>query len=899
MFEIFQNCDTFPEFHWIVPLASRFFVSSSVMSDSFLSNFAPWNFSFEWSSIHDMSQFIGLFPSSFDHGQVSPLAWIWSEPTRLFWSVVVIFPILLHLYGKMRKQVIDFPAARFLSEVHTSRIHAEHWRNLGLLALRCLLILLIVIAAAVPFSDKPIKKPSASSSFETPVCHLFVIDGSASMLAQNRSGESCFDLAIRKIREQISTSHEGDRFGVWVAAESSIGNDAAPTARLSEFQRRLDRLECTLSPADLQNLFDTLIHRLENPNFLRNQERCDLTILSDLDASTWEYPLESSESVLSTTGEMTPENVWKKSAQRLAELANVRLVAVGSPPSENIGVKNLRVETGDAKQTTEAGDQTIIDPNSDKANTAVRTWNIAADVWRKGGKNPREVPITLWINDHMAEQKSVTLAPNASSKIEFSGIQIPENILAETAHPPSENEPSQELSTPLANTTSEPALAGPMIRVRVTCESDRFPLDDTCETAVRYAQQLHILLVDTRTDSENISLDPGPLRWIVAAIAPLKAAGPVQIDIISWSKLPFTALNRFDDILIPDPPEFRPEILSILGRYVRLGGAVWIFMGPSWKTSEVLGETGGFGETEGTREPPVLSGMSPTTLSKSALSVSESSLSSLSDTVDAILPFPASPSTAMRSNLSTDLFSESSNRWFPVTVRGLQNTPTTVLLSGENDSTVSAPRPEGSQVIVTPPGKNTTIRKIETYNTEIFKNFTGRNEAEIPLLRYRLLVPHPDAKVLWRTADGDPLLVESRWGRGVTLVTAFGLTPSDTLFVVLPSFVPFVQEVLAYLRPRSVSDSTSIVPAMSEVSFRFRTADTVFLRMIREELGWKWQNDDSSAPPSFDTTNESPGTVIYGKFQAIRLSKWDVTATQWILLAAIGLWLITLFRKEE
>ncbi len=871
MFEMFPHYAVLSLFQWINPLVSYFF---TIISNGW-TLFGIWN---------------------------------WSEPTRLFWSVVVIFPILLHLYGKMRKQVVDFPAARFLTDLHTSRIHAEHWRNLGLLALRCFVILLIVIAAAVPFSDHPIKNSLVSSPFESPVCHLFVIDGSASMLAQNRSGESGFDLAIRKIREQISVSHEGDRFGVWVAAESVVGCDVAPTSRLTEFQRRLDRLECTLGTANLQNLFDTLIHRLENPHFLRNQERCQLTILSDLDASTWEYPLESSLDIVEqrlNTGSsvaegLTQEDVWMNAARRLAELADVRLVPVGTPPSENIGVKNLRVEMENTTLNAESPNLSSVESNRDDATTE-RAWNIAAEVFRKGGKNPRNVPITLWINDHMMEQKSVTLTPNALAKIEFSNIQIPENIRMEPGRPLTEKDASQELFTssthatsePLSLSTSEALTNGRMIRVRVTCDSDRFPLDDVCETNIRYAQQLSILLVDTRTGISNVTLDAGPLRWITAALAPFKAAGPVRVETVSWREFPFTTLDRFDGILIPDPPELRPEMCAILERYVRLGGAVWIFTGSAWKTSEELYPVAKDEQNEGLRTE-LLNEMLP--IPPSTLPSSNASSSLLSDTMGKIPPFRAAASPAIRTDFSTELFSQSSNHWFPATVRGLQNVPTTVLLSGETETNTKmlSPRSMDSQ----------TIRNVKTYNTEVFKIFTGRNEAEIPLLRYRLLVPRSDAKVLWRTADGDPLLVESRCGRGVTLVTAFGLTPSDTLFVVLPSFVPFVQEVLAYLRPRATSDVSLVVPAMSEVSFRFRTTDAAFLQMIRENLGWKWQNDESADQTPSNSVNvvgdEEPSeTEKPGKFQMITLPKWEVTVTQWMLLLAICLWIMTLFRKEE
>jgi hypothetical protein len=59
-------------------------------------------------------------------------------------------PLLLHLFARREPPTVDFPAVRYLAETaraHQRRLHVQHWL---LLALRTLLILLIVLAAAGP-----------------------------------------------------------------------------------------------------------------------------------------------------------------------------------------------------------------------------------------------------------------------------------------------------------------------------------------------------------------------------------------------------------------------------------------------------------------------------------------------------------------------------------------------------------------------------------------------------------------------------------------------------------------------------------------------------------------------------------------------------------------------------
>ena len=81
----------------------------------------------------------------------------------LFWLGIaaVAAPILVHLVRRTRARKIEFPALVFVRQVPQRTIRRRTLRNLILLLLRCLAILLIVLAFTRPFF------PSRSAAKET------------------------------------------------------------------------------------------------------------------------------------------------------------------------------------------------------------------------------------------------------------------------------------------------------------------------------------------------------------------------------------------------------------------------------------------------------------------------------------------------------------------------------------------------------------------------------------------------------------------------------------------------------------------------------------------------------------------------------------------------------------
>ena len=77
-------------------------------------------------------------------------------PFFLLASAAIAIPIFVHLIQRERKQVVEFPSLMFLEKIPYQSVRRRRIRDWPLLAMRLAAILLIVLAFARPFFDRPI-----------------------------------------------------------------------------------------------------------------------------------------------------------------------------------------------------------------------------------------------------------------------------------------------------------------------------------------------------------------------------------------------------------------------------------------------------------------------------------------------------------------------------------------------------------------------------------------------------------------------------------------------------------------------------------------------------------------------------------------------------------------------
>src|ERR687897_2241215 len=87
-------------------------------------------------------------------------------------------PIVIHLTQRERKQIVEFPSLMFLGKIPYQSVRRRRIRDWPLLAMRLAAILLIVLAFARPFFDRPI---AALSSASGPREVVVLLDRSYSM----------------------------------------------------------------------------------------------------------------------------------------------------------------------------------------------------------------------------------------------------------------------------------------------------------------------------------------------------------------------------------------------------------------------------------------------------------------------------------------------------------------------------------------------------------------------------------------------------------------------------------------------------------------------------------------------------------------------------------------------
>ena len=139
-------------------------------------------------------------------------------------------PVLIHLLLKRRKKRLQFSTVRFFQQQDEQSSRRRKLRNWFLLALRLLIVALLVLAFARPYSHQ--SQASAAGRKQRRV--VFVLDRSGSMLATGTEGQR-WALAKERIRKSLSELSADDSAAlVDCATHASVLSGFAPPATISQ-----------------------------------------------------------------------------------------------------------------------------------------------------------------------------------------------------------------------------------------------------------------------------------------------------------------------------------------------------------------------------------------------------------------------------------------------------------------------------------------------------------------------------------------------------------------------------------------------------------------------------------------------------------------------------------------
>ncbi len=293
----------------------------------------------------------------------------------LFWFGIAALaaPILVHLVRRTRARRIEFPALLFVRQVPQRTIRRRTLHNLLLLILRCLTILLVVLAFTRPFfSGRGAAKESGSAS-----ATVILLDSSLSMRR-----EHLFTEAQRRAESVLDDAHNDDRLAL-VTFGQRYEVVSRFTTEKSKLRTALKSLSAGWEGTDYEQALrgaESLFSELKTSGAKR------IILISDFQASGWDQ------------------------ANATFKLGNdVQLVTIdvgGNTTAPNVAVTNVEARG-------------LVFGQKYVDNLAVRVSNF--------GDAPRDrLRIDFQINDQTVEKREISLSARDSKVVEFTNFNLAE-----------------------------------------------------------------------------------------------------------------------------------------------------------------------------------------------------------------------------------------------------------------------------------------------------------------------------------------------------------------------------------------------------------------------------------------------------------------------------------------
>jgi uncharacterized membrane protein len=196
------------------------------------------------------------------------------NPLFLLGVSAVAAPLLVHLVRRTRARKIEFPALTFVRQVPQRTIRRRTFRNLLLLILRCLAILLIVIAFTRPFFSRRSAAKDNSAAGAT----VILIDSSLSMRR-----EQMFATALQRAAAVMDEARSDER-----VALMTFGNRYEVISRFSADKAQVRSALRTLTAGWEGTDYEQALRGAESLlGELKTNGKRRVVLISDFQASGW------------------------------------------------------------------------------------------------------------------------------------------------------------------------------------------------------------------------------------------------------------------------------------------------------------------------------------------------------------------------------------------------------------------------------------------------------------------------------------------------------------------------------------------------------------------------------------------------------------------------------------
>ena len=396
---------------------------------------------------------------------------------------------------------------------NSKRVLLEHWI---LLALRTLLIVLVVVAAAEP----GLRSAGVLVTATERVHRIIVIDGSFSMAYRPTGRDSYFEQAKKLAGRIVGSGREGDGFSLIVLGTPSRVVVSEPLFRTDELASIIDELKQPQGAGDLPQCLNHIEAVADGalrqyPQIKQRQ----IYFLTDLGRNTWapQRPERGADPI---------EEFFTHCESRLKG-SSVAVVDVGATETENTAIVGL---------------------STDEPYAVVGVPVPIKAVVRHFGRNKRlGATVVLKLDGRKVDEKTIDLEPGRDVTVVFDAA----------AEPPRE--------------------AGSRV-YEASLPPDRLELDDRRHLVLPVKPHLRVLVIhDVAADDDaryGLSLLEDSLKLKPGAEG--LAVSPVQVTIETDDVLQSEDLQQYDCVFLSDVRRFTPASVRILHNYLRAGGGlVW------------------------------------------------------------------------------------------------------------------------------------------------------------------------------------------------------------------------------------------------------------------------------------------------------------------------------------
>lgn len=422
------------------------------------------------------------------------------SPLLLLGLGAIAVPILVHLIQRERKRVIEFPSLMFVQKIPYQSVRRRRIRHWPLLLLRALAIALIVAAFARPFFPASAAAALAATGGSREL--VVLLDNSASMGYGDR-----WQRAKNEASRVFGSLGTGDRATLVLFARNAEENIRATADR--------GRLEAALNAATLSSgatRFGPALKLAESILTGSNLPRREAILISDFQKTGWS----GSEDVHFGEGlTLTPVSVATET------------------------VTNIAVPSVSFARSTFSNQERVA---------------VTAGVSNKSAAPATGVQVSLEIDGHAIETRTVDIAPNAAASVTFAQF----------------------------------TLADPSAHGVVKAGTDALPADNTFDFVLTPSQSVPVLVVDSGGDTSF---------YLSRALA-IGNSPTFQVEVVPSARLTPAMLEKRAAVLFNDtslPPSLG---IPALKQYVERGGGLIVAMGErmSWPQNDTEVMPGALGQ---------------------------------------------------------------------------------------------------------------------------------------------------------------------------------------------------------------------------------------------------------------------------------------------------------------